>query len=206
MVADYITTTNFKSRFGITTSGDDARIAAHVTAASLWVDSYCGRQFGPGTAGVTRYFEPDSWGLVRVDDCHTITEVAIDTTDDGTYSTILALGTDYSTLPRNGVGPNGQSGWPITQLEATRRTYWFPMSNWRPLSVKVTATFGWAAIPTDVIEATYLLAHRLYFEVDVPSGNSPGSLEFGGVPLRRPWTAQAILKDYVRADRKLGII
>jgi hypothetical protein len=72
--------------------------------------------------------------------------------------------------------------------------------------LKVSATFGWAAIPTDVVEATYLLAHRLYFEVDVPSGNVPGSAEFGGAPLRRPWTAQQLLKPYVRADRMLGIL
>lgn len=203
-MTNYISTSDFKGRFGINTSTDDHRIAAHCTAASLWIDSYCGRQFGPGSVG-TRYFQPDSWGLVRIDDCNTITEVAIDNTDDGTYSVTLTEGTDYTAVPHNGIGPNGQSGWPTTQIEATGRTYWFPMSNYRPSSVKVSATFGWAAIPNDIKEAAYLLAHRLYYEVDVPSGNVPGG-EFGAAPLRRPWTAQMLLKPYVRADRMLGIV
>lgn len=203
-MTDYISTTEFKSRFDITISSDDTRIAAHCTAASLWVDSYCGRQFGPGTT-TTRTFEPDSWGLVRIDDCHTITAVKLDTSDDGTFATTLTEGTDYTALPHNGVGPNGQTGWPTTQLEATGRTYWFPKNNYRTRSVQVAATFGWAAIPTDVKEAAHLLAHRLYYEVDVPSGNVPGG-EFGAVPLRRPWTAQMLLKPYVRADRMLGVV
>lgn len=203
-MTDYITSAEFETRFGITTVADGGRIEAHINAASRQVDSICGRHFGPGSAG-TRYYEPDSWGLVRVDDCYTITEIAIDNADDGTYGITLTEGTDYTLLPHNGVGPNGQTGWPATQIEATGRTYWFPKSNYRPRSVKVSATFGWAAVPDDVKEATFLLAHRLYYEVDVPSGNAPGSFEFGGVPLRRPWTAQSLLSQYIRADRKLGI-
>lgn len=204
-MTDYISAANFKTRFGITVSSDDTRIAAHVTAASRQVDGICGRQFGPGSSA-TRYFRPDGYGLVRIDDCNTITDVSIDGGDDGTYSTTLTANTDYVTHPTNGVGPNGIAGWPVTQLEATGRSYWFPARNFRPNSVSVTATWGWEAIPDAVIEATYLLAHRLYFERDVPSGNTPGSLEFGGAPLRRPWTAQDLLKPYIRADRKLGIV
>lgn len=203
-VTDYISSSDFKTRFGITTTGDDTRIAAHCTAASRQVDSICGRQFGPGSA-TTRTFRPDSLRLVRIDDCHTITAVEIDTGDDGTYATELTAGADYTSLPLNGVGPNGQTGWPVTQLELSGRTYRLPMWNARPNSVRVAATFGWAAIPNDVIEATYLLAHRLYYERDVPSGNTPGSVEFGGAPLRRPWTAQNLLAPYIRADRMLGI-
>ena len=56
-MTDYITSANFKTRFGITTTSDDARIAAHITAASLEVDSMCGRQFGTHSGDATaRYF------------------------------------------------------------------------------------------------------------------------------------------------------
>lgn len=202
-MTDYITTANFKTRFGITTSGDDVRIGAHVTAASLQIDSMCSRQFGPGSSA-TRYFYPDSQRVVRIDDCHTITEVSIDSGDNGNYDTTFTAGSDYNENPYNGIGPNGQSGWPVFQLWANGRTYWFPTHTSRP-SVKVTATFGWAAVPTDIAEATYLLAHRLYFERDVPSGNVPGSVEFGGAPLRKLWTVDQLLVPYKRADRKMGI-
>jgi hypothetical protein len=203
-VTDYITSANFKTRFGISVSTDDTRIAAHITAASLEVDSHCGRQFGPGTPATVRYFSPESWGRVRIDDAATITAVAVDTTGDGTYGTTLTVTTDYLTEPLNAVGPNGQTGWPATALVAVGNTYTFPTCHTRP-AVKVTGTFGWAAVPTDVVEATYLLAHRLYYERDVPSGNLPGSTEFGGVPMRRPWTVERLLAPYVRADRKLGV-
>lgn len=202
-MADYITSTNFKTRFGITVTTDDARIAAHISAASLEVDSMCGRHFGTASE-TTRYFVPDSSHLVRVDDCYAITAVKLDTGDNGNYATTLTAGTDYIVEPYNGVGPNGQAGWPVYQLKATGSAYWFHTHTRRP-SISVTAKFGWAATPTDVVEATYLLAHRLYFERDVPSGNVPGSSEFGGAPLRRPWTVERLLHPYVRADRKLGI-
>jgi hypothetical protein len=202
-VTDYITSANFKTRFGISVSTDDARIAAHVTAASLEVDSICGRQFGTGSAGTVRYFTAESWTRVRVDDASAITAVATDVDGTGSYGQSWTVTTDYLTEPFNGVGPNGQTGWPFTSLLAVG-SLCFPTCHTRP-AVKVTGTFGWAAVPTDVVEATYLLAHRLYFERDVPSGNLPGSTEFGGVPMRRPWTVERLLSQYIRADRKLGV-
>lgn len=205
-MADYITADEFKERFDMTLSTtDDARIAAHVSAASREVDSMCGRHFGTATES-TRYFTPDGHNLVRVDDCYDITAVATDYDDTGNYSTTLTEGTDYIVEPYNGVGPNGQSGWPVTQLKARGYSnYYFPLDTRRP-SVSVTAKFGWEAVPDDVVEATFLLAHRLYYERDVPSGNVAGSVEFGGAPLRRPYTVERLLKPYLRADRMLGII
>jgi hypothetical protein len=202
-VTDYITSANFKTRFGISVSTDDTRIAAHITSASLEVDSICGRQFGPGTPATVRYFSPESYVRVRIDDAATITAVAVDDEGTGSYGTTWTVTTDFMTEPFNGVGTNGQTGWPATSLLAVG-SLWFPTCHTRP-AVKVTGTFGWAAVPTDVVEATYLLAHRLYFERDVPSGNLPGSTEFGGVPMRRPWTVERLLAPYVRADRKLGV-
>ncbi|HEY3485463.1 MAG TPA: hypothetical protein VGK49_08755 [Ilumatobacteraceae bacterium] len=204
-MTDYITSSNFKTRHGITTSTDDARIAAHITAASLEVDSITGRQFGTHTGAATdRYFVPDGYRTVRIDDCYEITTVATDEDDSGSYATTWTVSTDYQVVPLNGVGPNGQTGWPVTQLLAVGYTKSFPTCTRRP-SVKVTGKWGWAVVPTDVIEATYLLAHRLFYERDVPSGVVPGSVEFGGVGMRRPWTVERLLAPYIRADRKLGI-
>lgn len=202
-MTDYITAANFKTRHAITTTTDDARIALHVTTASLQVDSICGRQFGPG-ASATRYFDPYSWSSVRVDDCHTITALAVDLDDSGTYATTIAAAS-YVTHPLNGIGPNGQAGWPIEEIELVNWSYLLP--RFRRPSVKVTATFGWAAVPTDVAEATYLLANRLFYEVKVPSGATPPNLEFGvpGTPLQRPWTVERLLAQYRRVDKTIGV-
>lgn len=202
-MSDYITSANFKTRHGITVSTHDARIAAHITAASLEVDSMCGRQFGAG-ASATRYFHPYSCTGVRVDDCHTITAVALDLDNSGNYATTLSS-TDYQTYPVNGIGPNGQSGWPTTELRLI--TYSYSFARYERPSVKVTATFGWAATPTDVVEATYLLAHRLFYEVAVPSGTTPPNLDIGipGSPLQRPYTVERLLQPYVRTEKKIGV-
>ncbi|HEY3485087.1 MAG TPA: hypothetical protein VGK49_06865 [Ilumatobacteraceae bacterium] len=202
-MTDYITSANFKTRHGITVTTHDTRIAAHVTAASLEVDSMCGRQFGPG-ASATRYFHPYSCYGVRVDDCHTITAVALDLDDSGSYATTLDA-TDYVTLPTNGIGPNGQSGWPVTEIRLVSSRYQLPQFV-RP-SVKVTATYGWASTPVDVVEATYLLAHRLFYEVAVPSGVTAPNLDIGlpGSPLQRPYTVERLLQPYVRSEKKIGV-
>jgi hypothetical protein len=203
-MADYITSANFKTRHGITLATNDARIAAHITAASREVDAMCGRQFAQHSGAATaRYFSPDNCFRVRIDEVYEITEVAVDDADTGAYGTVWAT-TDYQTLPINGTGINGQTGWPATVLEAIAG-YTFPLLR-RP-SVKVTGKWGWAVTPTDVVEATYLLAHRLYYEVAVPSGVTAPNIEFGlpGSPLQRPYTVERLLHPYVRADRKLGI-
>jgi hypothetical protein len=58
-----------------------------------------------------------------------------------------------------------------------------------------------------VIEATYLIAHRLYYEVAVPSGITAPNVEFGlpGSPLQRPFTVERLLAPYVRFERNVGI-
>jgi hypothetical protein len=204
-MADYITSANFKTRHGITTTTNDARIAAHVTAASREVDSRTGRDFSPGTPATVRYYHPTSTGSVRIDDFATITAIALDLDDTGTYATSLTVATDIAVSPLNGIGPNGQSGWPVEEIQIVVNGYWF--RKFRRPSIKVTGTPGWAAIPTDVIEATYLIAHRLYYEVAVPSGITAPNVEFGlpGSPLQRPYTVDRLLAPYVRYERNVGI-
>jgi hypothetical protein len=205
-VTDYITSAEFKTRHGITVATNDTRIAEHITAASRRVDTLTGRQFATHTGAATaRYFSPASCGMVWIDDAYEITSVEVDGTDAGTYSETWTASTHYETDPANGVGPDGQSGWPVTTLRAVGGLT-FPVGHLRR-AVKVTAKWGWAAVPSDVKEATYLLAHRYYFEVAVPGGITTPNPEFGvpGAPLLRPYTAEGLLKAYTRADAAIGI-
>lgn len=205
-MTDYITSANFKARHGITVNTEDGRIAAHVTAASGDIDTICGRQFGPHVGVATaRYFTPDSWGTVYVDDCYDITQVATDDGDVGTFSTTWTVTTDY--LAQNqarsgwgidGVGPDGATGWPTSRLLAVGGKS-FPARNVRP-SVKVTAKWGWTAVPAKVSEACYLMAHRLYYEVKVPGGVTAPNADFGlpGQTLAPQYTANRLLSVYRR--------
>lgn len=209
-MTDYVTANTFKLRHNVTSVQNTSRIPDHCTAASRRVDTICGRHFGPQTEGspvatddTIRYFYPDSNWRCRIDDAYSITSVATDTGDGGTYTQTWTVTTDYLKKWPGGIGPNGLPGWPTIELQAVGGL-WFPVGTNRP-PVKITGKWGWATVPDAVIEATHLIAHRLFYENDVPSGNAPGSLEFGGAPLRRNWTVDDLLHDYVRADRKLGI-
>ncbi len=203
-MADLITSANFKTRHGITVATNDARIAAHCTAASLEVFSRTGRDFNAGTPGAIRYYHPYSCDAVRIADFSTITAVALDLDDTGTYSTVLQAA-DYQVDPHGGIGPNGQTGWPAEAIQILN--YGVTLRRCRRPSVKVTGTPGWAAVPTDVVEACYLIAHRLYYEVSVPAGLTPPNAEFGlpGSPLQRPYTVDRLLAPYVRLERNVGI-
>lgn len=205
-MTDYITLNGFKQRLGITTSEKDIRILEHITAASRRVDGFCHRQFGPHVGAATvRYFRPDGWHTVQLDDATEVTSVAVDQGDAGSYTEAWTVTTDYEVEPVNGIGPDGQTGWPITALRAVGNL-WFPRAN-AHLAVKVTGKWGWAAIPTAVVEATYLLAHRLHYEVSVPGGVTVPNPEFGvpGSPLRRPYTAEDLLAPYARVDKVIGV-
>jgi hypothetical protein len=203
-MADYITSANFKTRHGITVATHDARIAAHVTAASREVDSRTGRKFDADSTATARYFHPYSCDAVRIDDALEITAVALDLDDTGTYATTLAAG-DYVVDPHGGIGPNGQTGWPAETIQLVG--YGYTLRRFRRPMVKVTAKWGWTTTPTDVVEACYLIAHRLYYEVAVPSGITAPNVEFGlpGSPLQRPFTVERLLAPYVRFERNVGI-
>lgn len=195
-MADYITVDEFKTRIAMTGTAQDLRIAEHITAASREIDSMCGRRFDADVSATARVYHPVNQHEVVIDDALEITAVKTDTDDDGTYGTTWSS-TDYQTYPLNGVGPNRQSGWPSTLLTAIENRT-FPRHR-RP-AVQVTAKWGWAAVPGDVKEAAYLIAHRLFYERDVPSGIVSGSLEFGGTGLREQRSVQKLLKPYMRYE------
>jgi hypothetical protein len=204
-VTDYITLSEFKDRVGQQTSVKDSRIAEHITAASRKVDAICHRTFGPHDGAATaRDFRPLDCEMVFVDDCYDISAVGVDDADTGLYATAWSAAS-YDTDPPNGIGPNGQEGWPITTLRSIGALY-FPTCL-RRRAVRVTAKWGWEAIPADVKEATYLLANRLLYEVAVPGGVTPPNVDFGmsGSALQRPYTAEGLLKPYQRQDRVIGV-
>jgi len=194
-MANLITSAQFRLRQNITGTTDDVVIEAVVVEASRMVESLCGRRFDSDAAATARVYQPINNCLVQIDDCYEITAVAADTGDDGTYSTTWTSG-DYQTLPLNTVGPNQRSGWPTTHLEAIESLR-FPSH--RRASVKVTAKWGWTAVPDDVAGATYLLANRLYEERKAPFG-TVGNADFGALPIRDQRTVNRMLAPYMRRE------
>lgn len=168
---DYTTTALLKAHLRVTDTDDDTALAAAVTSASRAIDYECNRQFGVTTAQA-RYYSPDCQLLLdgrpalAVDDIQTTTSLAVvtDLANDGLFSTTLTLGTDFELWPYN-AALEGKP-WTHLVLKNTSSQY-FP---WLDRSVKVTALFGWTAVPSVVASAALIQAARFFVRRDSAYG------------------------------------
>ena len=135
---------------------DDAVLAVMITSASRQVDGVCGRFFY-SQATTTRYFRPEYEDQILVPDLVSVTSIQTDENGDGTFDATW-LTTDYDLYPYN----NGVDGWPYWAINATINGQYRFRGGYK--SVMVTGTWGWAAVPDKVKEATIRQTIALYRE------------------------------------------
>jgi hypothetical protein len=203
---DYITDTQLSNWQEIPDNLDDAHIAWAITTASRAVDFTCSdgytRQFGLVAGAEQRFYTPwwhsgqGRW-VVEIDDVQTIVGmvIALDTTGDQTYSTVL---TGSRLLPLNAAMKNR----PWTRLVLPEDTD----ASGSLGELRATMRWGWTTVPVAVEQATALQAARFLSRGDSPYGVA-GSPETGS-ELRLldkvdPDVAVA-LKDYVRRAVRFG--
>lgn len=152
---------------------DDAELALAITTASRSIDRACNRQFGQVAEMEARYFTAhrrhDGRMAVAIDDLQEPEDMTIDVDSAGdlTYSSSV---TTFRMLPLNATA----AGFPYTEIE-------LPPQSVVPRvlgAVKVTACWGWSAIPSSIQNATLLQAARLMKRRDAPFGVA-GSPELG---------------------------
>jgi len=174
---EYVTLVQLKLHLGgISFSTDDALLDAARAAASRRIDERCGRRFyadGSVTARtynlsarVTRNAQGEE-GLI-VDDISTPTGLVVEV-GSGTYTTIAS--SSYTTEPENAI----VRGLPIQVIRLPLGTPWGQGTG---AQARITANWGWPATPDAIIEATYILAARLYRRKDSPDG-AVGNAEWG---------------------------
>jgi hypothetical protein len=195
----YLTLDQAKHYVGAQTSDNDVLLEDAVNTASRAIDAYCSRRFYVDTNASARTFRPATPYLAVVDDISSTTGLVVKTDDgdDGTHETTWTIVTDFELEPADGVGPNGQTGWPFWQIHvAGSRT--FPTANrHRPLSV--TAKWGWAAVPDDVEQACRILVAKFFKVREAPLGVA-GFGDLGLIRVRDDPTAMGLLRPY----RRLG--
>ncbi|MEW6473442.1 MAG: phage gp6-like head-tail connector protein [Actinomycetota bacterium] len=146
------------------------------------MDLATNRQFGLTGSAVDRYYAWDGTEVggrqaLEIDDLQTLTglTVVVDLDNDGVYEETLVNGTDFDLYPFNAAA----EGKPYTHLVmrtwTTSGTVFLPTT---PLSVKVTANWGWSTVPTVVKQATLLQASRFFARRNSPYGIA-GSPELG---------------------------
>lgn len=162
----YASLAQVKAALRIPTSDtqDDTLLELCIESSSRQIDGYTQRIFYPLTA-TTRVYTPQSAVLVEIDDLVTLTSLV--TADDGqTFSTTWTA-SDYQLEPLN--GKTGGISTPSTRIRAVG-DYLFPVYSNEEATVRVTGTFGFSAAPTDIVQATVLMAMRQFKRYDSPLG------------------------------------
>jgi hypothetical protein len=141
--------------FTNTTLADwDAQVA--LESASRTVDLLCGQRFYPDPdATSVRYYTANGDDTLRIDPLITLTSLATDASDDGTYESTWVLSTDFVLEPRNALA----DGVPYDSIrKLLGGSYAWPAY---ADSVKITGRFGWLTPPAGVKIATTNIAIRL---------------------------------------------
>ncbi|UBU11607.1 phage head-tail connector protein [Nonomuraea gerenzanensis] len=172
MANEYASLADLKTQVGIKDDDRDALLGNVLAAASRAIDTKTGRRFWLDATAVTRTFNPrgrvvrDECGeLLLIDDIGSLDDLVVETGSTGSWSPV----TSYETAPDNAL-LNGQA---ITGLLLATGTWGIGTGR-----VRITARWGWPAVPDEIVQATLLQAGRLFKRKDSPEGVA-GSAEWG---------------------------
>lgn len=177
MANEYATLAELKAMRDIVDNADDTLLQARLTRASRAIDDRTGRRFykdGSVSARTyrtaSRIVRDDDGELLLVDDISTATGLIVEL-GDGTAFTAV---TDYFAEPENAL-VRGRA------IESLRRDLGCWSTNRR---ARITADWGWPAVPDPIVEATLLLANRRFVRKNSPEGVSGWAAE-GAVRVSR---------------------
>lgn len=160
---DYLTLAQAKDYLGLTDTLDDTQLSVLVTAASRAVDKLANRQFGQVSVAVSRTYRRPAYYVAElglwvldVDDVYSVTGLTVQQYG----GTALAYASAGCTLLPDNAPVDGK---PWTQLGFTS----CPSG-----PVIVTALYGWAAVPSQVVQAVQLQVNRWNFRRSAPAGVS----------------------------------
>lgn len=156
----------------------DDNIEDAISSASGEIEKHCNRQFQQADTASARVYAPASPTRCPVDDFWSTSGlvVEVDSNGDGSFSTVVPA-SDYELYPVNGV-VDGQVGWPYYEINLVAGV--FPTNLRRQNVVRVTAKWGWAAVPSAVRQAAIIIAAETFQLKDAPFGTA-GMDQFGNI-------------------------
>ncbi len=195
MANEYGTLAALKEKLGIETAdaSRDTLLNSALAAASRGIDRATGRRFWLDTVSAARTYRlhgrvvrEEDGEVLLVDDIGDITGMVVESgsSASGPFTAV----TGYETTPDNALA----DGHAITGLLR-------PNSIWGTsfTRIRVTAKFGWPAVPDDITEAALIQATRLFKRKDSPEGII-GSAEWGVRNLsRRDPDVWALIEPYI---------
>jgi len=192
VVNGYLTVDEAKTYIGMSGGVDIAELEDVITSVSRMIDQFCGRHFYQATSTAKQFDSPDGLNIEfgPYGDLVSVTTFAYDTNDDGTFESTLSA-SDYQLLPA-GATTRGPISEPFTgvQVLAGITLPLAPAASGRTGLVRITGTWGWPAVPTEVKQAARLMVAEVYKLSDAPLGVA-GFGEFGVVRVSRQMPARA---------------
>lgn len=144
---------------GIKDSGDDLELGRALASAQQAIDAHCGYPFDLAPTATARVFHVDDPYLLDLGAAGspvgslTGLAVATDQTDTGVY--VAVPSGDWQLEPLNLIGVGGLP-WAGMLLRAVGGATWPMSASGRP-TVRVTAQWGWPAVPAGVTTAELML-------------------------------------------------
>ena len=194
-MASYVDLATFKSYLRHELSGlDDVDLQDALDAATEAINDHCGRTFTVAGSGSARVYVPTCTPVLFIDDATTVTAVTVD-------GASLTASTDYQKEPLNNL-INGQTV-PFTRLVRLGGHVWDSTTDNLKAAISVTATWGWAAVPSRVTQACRILAK----EIAEARNQVGGYVDMGEIAARavsHPKYGQLLMR-LQRMDRTAGI-
>lgn len=168
--APYASLADVKEFLKITDTRDDAEIQKRLPAATRRVNKDCGRTFWTTSGVSARTYRATHPELLLVDDIATTDGLVVELGRGASWTTISTDDLDF--LPENAVAK-------LEAIEILQRAVgvWPIYGSTR---VRVTAQWGWLAVPEDIVTATCIQAGRLFRRKNAVEGVL-GNSEFGPV-------------------------
>lgn len=158
-------------RLNISTSDSvsDTALEGIITAVSRAIDRDCGRYFYKSTAAENRYFTARSSTTIFVGDVVSVSALYTDNlSGDRTYPNTWST-TDYDLFPYEADAVSEPEPFRFIDI-APQGLYRFPALLAK--GVKLSAVFGWNAVPAAVTEACLLWSERWFKRYKTPLGIS----------------------------------
>lgn len=190
----YATLNDLKRQLNMTSDVDVDLLGWALESAEAAVNAHCGRAFNAVAEDAEATVRIFNGGCAPVL-CDDFTELTLveQASNWGTWTTVAS--STYHVEPFNSVS----YGRPYTMLATSG--YWSPQR-----FVRVTAKWGWPAVPPEVKSATLIKAARIFKRKDSPNGIE-GTADFGVAYVSRREDADVVLllDPLRRADVVMGI-
>ena len=168
--AYYCTLDEVKDELHITSDDHDYKLLSSIMQAQKFIDNYTKRTFAAGTAGTVKYYDGSASPLF-IDDCVTITEIALDEDGDATYEETMDS-SDYHLMPHN---TN-----PKTWIQLSSNSDYGSFASGILKGVKITGTWGYdTTIPEDVRKACIIQICHWFQRGKTGYGSFAGNADVG---------------------------